>query len=278
MRVVVLPLGEPGIFRSLLLPETADALAAGEPITAFGLIEEDIAIGAIAGYLRGSVFRISSLYVAPDYRREGGGWMLMDALTQVIVNHAVGIEISFTITREEHRTLQLFLEAVGFVRKVDDGNEIYITTLDNITASSFWERIKISRGTSFSRISSSSLHSAELEAWDANAPIPKGGLSARTVDKDVSVAALKSGKVEAYVVFENTWAEGLTLSAVWSKSTNPLVLPGLLRYATEQLTKKYPRETSLVVQTVNDASAAMVRAIIPEAKEISCTYQFMTTA
>ena len=81
-----------------------------------------------------------------------------------------------------------------------------------------------------------------------------------------------------YVVFENTWAEGLTLSAVWSKSTNPLVLPGLLRYATEQLTKKYPRETSLVVQTVNDASAAMVRAIIPEAKEISCTYQFMTTA
>ena len=32
MEIGILPLEEPGVFRSLLLPETADALAAGEPV------------------------------------------------------------------------------------------------------------------------------------------------------------------------------------------------------------------------------------------------------
>jgi len=35
MDIGFLPKGDPGVFRSLLLPETADALAAGEAVTAW---------------------------------------------------------------------------------------------------------------------------------------------------------------------------------------------------------------------------------------------------
>lgn len=68
---VVIP-GEPGVFASLLLPETVQQLQAGEPVTALGLTEGRLAVGAAAGYLVGQMFQVTSLYVAPDYRRQGG--------------------------------------------------------------------------------------------------------------------------------------------------------------------------------------------------------------
>lgn len=71
MIVGVLPPGDPGFFRSFLLPETADALAAGEPVTALTLSDDATGVGAMAGHLEDGRFQISSLYVAPDYHREG---------------------------------------------------------------------------------------------------------------------------------------------------------------------------------------------------------------
>ena len=48
-RLAYYPRGEPGVFCSLLLPEVAKALDAGEPVTAFGLAQDQIAVGALAG-------------------------------------------------------------------------------------------------------------------------------------------------------------------------------------------------------------------------------------
>lgn len=76
MYIAVLPPGDPGVFRPLLLPETARALAAGEPVSALALMEGDLALGVLAGYLEDGIFRITSLYVSPHYRRCGGGRML----------------------------------------------------------------------------------------------------------------------------------------------------------------------------------------------------------
>ena len=84
MQIGVLPPGEPGVFRSLLLPEAADALARGEALTALGLTENGLALGAAAGYLENSQFQLISLYVAPAYRQRGGGRMLVDALLELL--------------------------------------------------------------------------------------------------------------------------------------------------------------------------------------------------
>ena len=54
-------------FQTLLLPETVRALADGKPVTALGLVQDRVAVGACAGSMEERRFQIHSFYVAPAY-------------------------------------------------------------------------------------------------------------------------------------------------------------------------------------------------------------------
>lgn len=272
MHIVAISSENANAFYSLLLPESANALAAGEPITALGLIKNDTAIGAVAGYLIKSTFHISSLYVAPDYRRIGGGWMLMSALTDLLSGYASGIEISFTILQPEHRFLQIFMEAMGFFKEPDNGQAIYLTTLDKVGTAPLFSSIKHSLGTPFSELSEKLLISTEQIASLANAPMPKDGLLSDSINPDLSAAVVEKDRILAYILFEHTQPDTLMLSALWSQSTNPRTLPGLLHFSAKRLHKKFPPTTRLILQTINDASKNLVQALLPDAVPISYTY------
>lgn len=269
MIVGVLPPGDPGVFRSLLLPEAADALAAGEAVTALTLTEDTVAVGALAGHLEDGRFQITSLYVAPDYRREGGGRMLLERLAQVLEGHASSIEISFTTTQEEHEMLLPFLEVMGFRAKKHHGETTYLTTLAAALRNSFFKVAK-AVGTPFSQIDAWLLTAASKAAMLSGAPLPVGGLNGKAVDPDVSIAVVIKDLVQAYIAFDTAWAGGLTLSAVSSKT--PTLLPGLLTSAAQHVRKKYPPETRLAVQAVNSTSASLIRLLLPEARPIAYTY------
>lgn len=272
MIVGVLPSGEPGVFRSLLLPETANALAAGEPVTALALTQDDVAIGAVAGYLENGRFQISSLYVAPDYRRCGGGRMLLEELFWILDGHASGMDIRFTVTQPEHRTLIPFLEAIGFDKGRDNGETIYLTTLGKAVETPFFAVKTKGPETPFSELSDGTLSLMSKAAMVANAPLPEGGLLAKTVDREISAAHISGSKADAYVIFDTSWSGGLTLSAAWSGSKDPTVLPLLLRSAVARMREKYPPETQIAVQAVNTASAALIRTLLPGAETISYNY------
>ena len=218
MNIGILPPGDAGDFQSLLLPETARALAAGEPVTALALTRNDVAIGAVAGYLENDCFQISSLYVAPDYRRCGGGRMLLEELRELLEGHATGMEISFTVTREEHQTLLPFLEVMGFEREEDRGETLYLTTLGAVAATPFFATAGKTAGTPLSELNDGALSLLNKAAMAAGAPVPEGGLVAKSVERQISLVRMNGSKPEAYVVFDTAWSGGLTLSAVWSGS------------------------------------------------------------
>ncbi len=68
-------------FESLVLPSIYALFQKGSPVTAVGLTEEDRPIGAAMGYIdRDGVFKLLSLYVLPQYRRRGGGTLLIQTL------------------------------------------------------------------------------------------------------------------------------------------------------------------------------------------------------
>ena len=272
MNIGILPPGDAGVFQSLLLPETARALAAGEPVTALALTRNDVAIGAVAGYLENDCFQISSLYVAPDYRRCGGGRMLLEELRELLEGHATGMEISFTVTREEHQTLLPFLEVMGFEREEDRGETLYLTTLGAAAATPFFATAGKTAGTPLSELNDGALSLLNKAAMAAGAPVPEGGLLAKTVERKISLVRMNGSKPEAYVVFDTAWSGGLTLSAVWSGSKDPSVLPLLLRSAVTRARENYPLETKVAVQAVNPVSAALIRKLLPEAEVISHTY------
>lgn len=272
MKIGVLPPGESGVFCNLLLPEVSNALSAGEPVTALALTQDDIAVGALAGYLENGRFQIASLYVAPDYRRCGGGRMLLEALLRELDGYAFGVEINFTVTQAEHNTLLPFLEVMGFVRQPDNGKTIYVTTLGEVLKSSFFATGSKNTGIPFSQLNEGSISRLKKAAIVANAPLPEGGLSAKTVDRDISVAYINGNKQEAFIIFDTSWSGGLTLSAAWSASKYPMVLPGLLRSAATRAQEKYLPETKIAVQAVNGASVALIRALLPEAEAVAHTY------
>lgn len=274
MELGYLPLGEPGVFRSLLLPETADALAAGEPLTALVLTEGELAVGAAAGFLENGRFLITSLYVAPAYRRKGGGRQLVETLSRLCAPYAGAMELRFTATREEHDTLPPFLAAMGFVPVPDGGENIYLTTLERAAASAFFSGAGKSGGTPLSDLSKGQLSLMEKAAYAVGAPWPEGGVLAPGVDREVSVAVLDGSETRAFVLFDHSFPNALTLAAAWSADPNPVVLPSLLRSAMVRAREKYPAEMPVAVQAINPASAALVRALLPDAKPISHTYLY----
>lgn len=268
MKLGCLPLGEPGAFRSLLLPETADALAAEEPLTALALTEGELAVGAAAGCLEFGRFLITSLYVAPAYRRRGGGRLLVETLKTLCAPYVGALEFRFTATQEEHDTLPPFLTALGFAEEPDNGENIYLTTLERAAASPFFSGA--GKGTPLSALSRGQLSLMEKAAHAAGAPWPEGGVS--KLDAEVSVAVLDGSEPRAFVVFDHSFPGALTLAAAWSADRDPTVLPALLRSAVALAKEKYPPETAVAVQAVNPASAALVRALLPDARPVSHTY------
>ena len=64
------------VFSPFMDPQVVTALKEGEPITALGIVKGETACGALAGYIDEEHFQITSLYVAPAFRRQGGATMM----------------------------------------------------------------------------------------------------------------------------------------------------------------------------------------------------------
>ena len=274
MMVGVLAKGEPGVFRTLILPETADALAAGEPVTALALTEGDVAAGVLAGYLEGEHFAISSLYISPDYRRRGGGRLLMEQLEKILSGHVRSVQVNMTMSTPEAASLIPFLEKLGFYRETREelDSSLYLITLGEILKESFFASGKRGGGTPLAEISDAALSLAEKRALAEQDPLPPGGLRGELVDREVSVALERDGRVEAYAVIDRSWPGGLTLSAVWSGSRNPIVVPRLLRALALRTGEKYPPDTPVMIAAVSGVSDQLLRTLLPSAQEISRTY------
>lgn len=272
MEIGVLPLEDPGVFRSLLLPETADALTAGEPVTALALTEDGLALGAAAGYLDRGRFHISSLYVSPDHRRRGGGRRLVEEMERLCSGFCTGMEISFTTTCEEHRTLPPFLTAMGFQDESDRHENIFLTTLGAVAENPFFSGAAARFGTPLSQLSPAARSLVQKAALAAGAPLPEGGLTAPGVDQEASVVALQGSKTQALVVLDHSFPGALTLAAAWSADRDPTVFPALLRSAFARARQRHPPETPLAVQAVGPASAGLAQALLVGATPISHTY------
>ena len=272
MMIGILPPGDPGVFRPLLLPEVTEALDNGEPVTVLTLTQQDAAVGALAGYLDHARFQILSLYIAPDYRRCGGGRMLIEALFHALDGYASGIDISFTLTRPEHRTLPSFLTNMGFSRVPSTEETLYLTTLGQAAHVPFFDGKSGISATPFTELSPAALAQMERAARQTGAPVPKGGFRAQSIDRSVSLVSMSGGSVAGYLVFERTPFGDLTLSAAWSDSKNLMHMPGLLRNGVAKLRDRYSPETKIMIQAVTPASAGLIRTLLPDAEAISYTY------
>ena len=126
-----------GIFKSLLLPDAAEAIKNKEPVLALGWGVDGVAAGALSGVISNkNDFYLTSLYVAPDYRNFGGASFLLDTLEELLRGNAADISVDFLCTNEEHVLLERYLRSEGFNDSSADVTDVYMTGLgeavDNI--------------------------------------------------------------------------------------------------------------------------------------------------
>lgn len=261
-----------GIFQTLLLPDVAAALKQGKPLLALGLTEDNVACGAAAGELQGDVFTVTSFYVAPDYRRRGGGTMLIDTLRTLLKEHCRSLEISYTVTLPEHQALAPFLTAMGFLCRPDYGETIYGLTLGSLEENSFFARKQKTPANvrPFAQISPALLrevYQAARAREEAYLPVP---LTDPALDAAVSMAVVTDNAVRSFAAVLSP-QPGL-LELAWVQSGRPQDMAPMLLAVYAAARGSYPPETLLTIQAVNAASAKLLLAMLPEAAPISFTY------
>ena len=272
MKIGYITQGDPGIFRSLLLPEVADAMSLGVEMLALAVTIDDIAVGAIAGYIEGSRVLVESLYVALEYRRQGVGTLLVESLIKVTKENAYGMEINFTVTEEEHKHLHPFLCAMNFQREDVVDNVTYLTTVGEIIDRLSVLNLKKQVGVSFSDIDMNILTSASKEARRTYEQMPEQGFEAETVDKTASMAIVKDEKMVAYVAIEYI-DEYLMLSALRGDLANPTSVASLFYAAMMEIKDKYAPETKFIMQAVRKEGNDILNMVFPtQVEQISFTY------
>lgn len=263
-------------FSTLLLPDAVEAIERGEPVTAIGIAQEDVACGALAGYVDDGCFQVISLYVAPDYRRLGGARLMVSQLEELLQENEIwSMKIDFTTVEPDNETLAPFLSTMGFAPEDDGGRNIYTFTLEQLTGAKALKPAasKSLRIRPFSRLSEDVLRAAQKRGISLDAPLPECMLTSPQLERELSHALIKEGKVEAYAAFDYSCCGVLTLCGLWVGDPDPHVLYSLLKTVVERATELYPPETCIAIQAINDQSVRLIQSLVPNAKKVSFTYR-----
>ncbi len=268
---------DPGAFEPLLLPQVAEALRNGEPVTVMGIAKEGVACGALAGYIAGDCFHVASLYVAPDYRRQGGARRMIRELEALIGNDPTigAVEIEFTTAEPDNETMLPFLEAMGFLQESDGGRNIYTFALGDL------EQMKVTKVSGhenghvrpFSHLSEDLLHAAQKRSVALGTPQPEQTLTGKELEPELSHALVKDGRIEAYAVVDHSCCGMLTLCALWIGDSNRATLNTLVKSVIARAQELYPPQTRVAMQAVNDQSRRLILKLVPQAGKVSYTYR-----
>ncbi|MCR4642697.1 MAG: GNAT family N-acetyltransferase [Lachnospiraceae bacterium] len=269
-------------FQPVLLKEVYPFINSEGEIFAIGLTESGTAIGALAGVMKNDRFQVLSLFVAPDYRRKGGGHLLVNEALKLIEEDADALEFSFAMTDPDKAALISFLEAEDFRNETIEDRNIYIIPLsDAKRAVSRWKDAMSARSLKivlkhFSECNEHEIYDAEKQAKIQAAPMPKGGFSSEEIDADLSCLIMEKDELKAFCAVDYSVLEMPTIASLWVKSVNPLITGNILADVIKNLCEDFPPEAEFAVPVINDNSFRLVKKSFPNARGIS--YHFSKTA
>ena len=249
--------------------EVFDALKKGLPLTAFVAVKDSEAIGAVAGAIDGYIFEIWSIYVDPEYRRQGAGTALINALEELLESvtedktavAGMPIRVRYTSLTEDNRALRPFFLKLGFVEDPIPHPMYYVGYLDDIKSRdkiSSRSLTRVSGIVPFSQTEDKLLKLASNVSAQQGYPMPEGGLLSGSVNRELSFCIVREGKIAAYVTVEEIDEDLVEVSALWSGLENPMELLSMLLILIDALRKKYSPETRVAMLATNDRADKLV--------------------
>lgn len=272
METTIVDSGNLNYFTSFLLPDAAKLLQAHKPIFALGLIDNGIACGALAGGPSGNSFRLTSLFVAPEYRGKGGASLLLQTLITCMSGQKELYEITaeFTLFNDDHILLENFLKHNNFTFEQED-ETIYSVSLSSLAQNSFFSKCSTTDEIhTFSTLPPACLRELDhcmsaREGAPLSVPLEKADL-----DSELSVAILDGVHIDSFIVFDRSFAGMLTLAYAESGTKGgSSAFSSMLRTAYQNALKKYPPTTNIIIHAVNPLSVALVKKLAVESKIVS---------
>ncbi len=248
---------------SFLLEASAVEAIRQEKAQAFCVKKDDRHVGALCGhFVDDREYEILSIYVLPEYRKQGVGEKLLETLGQVLGNQDANVSITFaSLTRDEKELLN-FLEKMDFEEYQDTDFHLFSITLEELSKTKLKsEKSKVDYP-AFSEVSKDVLEKLSQMKSQGFVPKPTEGFEGPYVDQDLSTVVLKKNTPLAYAVVEKQDDATLMLSSLYvDDPENPTTLLKLLRCILNKALKKYKEDTVILLPTVNEASLTMFATI-----------------
>lgn len=126
------------------------------------------------------------------------------------------VQISFTTADPDNETMTPFLSAMGYMPEDDMGRNIYAFTLEQLGKAKAMAKpaSKSLRIRSFSQLSEDVLRAVQKRGIAMETPLPEDTLNGSQVEKELSHAMIKDGKIEAYAAVDHSCCGVLTLCAL----------------------------------------------------------------
>ncbi len=257
--------------KSLLLPKAYQAWKDGEEPLILGLAKGQTAVGALAAELDGDTLSVISFYVAPEYRRQGGGTLLMEQLLMIADDVAEEVVFDFIATEKEHFELELFLSAYGFAEEERYG-AIYATTIGKLGEVPALTKAAKTAGTPLRELGPVEKNKAQQQIMALDAPFGDSIFTGEKLDQDISFLHFKEHIPDGFFLCEKQKGAGLMITGAWNGSGSPVLFLMLVQSAFSAAKKKYPAETGIAAQAVNPTTQKLIRELMPEAVRISRCY------
>ncbi|MEG1191276.1 MAG: GNAT family N-acetyltransferase [Oscillospiraceae bacterium] len=274
METTIIDIGNYKFFNEMLLPEAYARLEEGTPIFALGLVDEGIACGALAGRPKGSVFQLTSFFVAQSYRQKGGAKILLESLIDCMKGQGdlQEIDASFTMFTDDHRLFEGFLEHSGFVYE-KERSPIISVALGALASNPFYlEEPETRKVRHFSELPESCLRELDKAMRVADGAPLAQPLDKAEIDKELSVAIMDGNRITSFLLFDHSFAGMLTLAfADPGHKDGAAEFAAMLRGAYQTAVKRYPPEAKIVIQPVNSFSSALVQKLAEGYEVVSKT-------
>ena len=273
MEVRVLERENAKFYSGLFLPQVAEEIENSEETLSLILQSGRIAVGALAGKLEEDSFVITSLYVAENYRREGGATLLFETLKEAVSSLVTNIKIHYL--EQEEDGLEAYLDVCGFEEEITD-TRFYRIFLEEIEGIPLFQKDYRSSEhiSSFSGLKERDLEWLSHLAEKQNSLLPPGGFLNSAIDKNLSIIYQRENEIMGYLLFDEKEGSELMLSALWADPKNPAVAVILLREAKKKMEETGKEVSSVLTEAVNERSEALLKKLLPTARQVNRSWNY----
>lgn len=257
-------------FSDYMSSQAVAMIEGGMPILALGALDDETACGALTGFVetRGT-FRINGLYMAPSSRRRGGAAMLLRVMGELLseFENIESVKIDYVEFGEDERNLSGLLEVAGFEQKTPE-THFFATELTELSKCRFFKTgdAHAVDAIPFSEMSDYLMRSVDKRFAVDGMPGMKMQLGS-DLERELSTGIVEGTSVPAFVLVVSQKPR-LHVALLFSQPEYSSKLPALLRGALQRAIEKYPGETLVTMQTVNEKGEAIARRIMTD-----CNYK-----